>query len=399
MASVDVLLHGARVGVLAHRSELGDATEFRLADEYRTASRRAVLGQVFEESAPDRVWRTTHRIPAWFSNLLPEGRLRDILADQNGVNPERELHLLAALGEDLPGAITVVPSDAAGMADTPLRRPREAVHSDEALRFSLAGLQLKFSIDYDERGLTIPVRGQGGRWIAKLPDPRFAVVPVNEHTLLSWAGASGIEVPVHHLVETSDIAGLPADLAAGRAGQSLILQRFDRSDDGSAIHIEDFAQIKDVVGEHDKYHAANFEGIGAVIHALCGVDDFARYVRRLVFMLLSGNADMHLKNWSIIYPDGRTARLAPAYDLVATRAYEGTSRSLALNFSKTKRFEEIDRNAFLRLARKVDVEPALMSDWFDAAQTEIREQWPNFASALPNDQREALEAHMKGLRI
>ena len=54
---------------------------------------------------------------------------------------------------------------------------------------------------------------------------------------------------------------------------------------------------------------SHYGSIGAVICALCGEDDFRRYMRRLAFMVLSGNADAHLKNWSLLHPDGVNARL------------------------------------------------------------------------------------------
>jgi serine/threonine-protein kinase HipA len=55
------------------------------------------------------------------------------------------------------------------------------------------------------------------------------------------------------------------------------------------------------------------------------------YTRRLVFSALIGNGDMHLKNWSLVYPDQRTPALAPAYDLVSTIPYmrdEDTARTV-----------------------------------------------------------------------
>ena len=55
------------------------------------------------------------------------------------------------------------------------------------------------------------------------------------------------------------------------------------------------------------------------------------FLRRFVFNALIGNADMHLKNWSLIYPDRRAAMLAPAYDFVSTIAYLPDDR-LALTF-------------------------------------------------------------------
>lgn len=104
------------------------------------------------------------RVPPFFANMLPEGHLRTYLAERAGVNPEREFFLLAAMGADLPLAVTV----------TPIDDNREGYHngdttdeggeepSGDALRFSLAGVQLKFSAVMESSGgLTIPAYGIG----------------------------------------------------------------------------------------------------------------------------------------------------------------------------------------------------------------------------------------------
>ncbi|MEQ1507498.1 MAG: HipA domain-containing protein, partial [Myxococcota bacterium] len=191
---------------------------------------------------------------------------------------------------------------------------------------SLAGLQLKFVVERDDRGLTVPARGRGARWILKLPDPRHPRVPENEAALLGWARASGIEVPAVELVDPREVHGLPDGLPT--AEPALLVRRFDRGDDGTRTHLEDFAEM--CIRDRDlKYDRANYETIGKVLVALAE-GDLRAYVRRLVFMVLSGNADLHLKNWSVQYlgPFGRDVRLAPAYDLVPTVVYPGTAAAL-----------------------------------------------------------------------
>ena len=64
------------------------------------------------------------------------------------------------------------------------------------------------------------------------------------------------------------------------------------------------------------------------------------FVRRLVFSVLIGNGDMHLKNWSLLYPDGRTPLLSPAYDFVSTVPYI-PGDSLALSFGGAKSLDGI----------------------------------------------------------
>ena len=79
--------------------------------------------------------------------------------------------------------------------------------------------------------------------------------------------------------------------------------------------------------------------------------DIAEYIRRLTFNALIGNADMHLKNWSLRYPDRRNAQLAPAYDFVATVAYI-KDETAALKFSRTKRFDQFSYDELAHLANR-----------------------------------------------
>ncbi len=139
----------------------------------------------------------TARLPVFFSNLLPEGHLRDYLAARADVKPQREFFLLAVLGADLPGALMVSPMDRRMKT---LHHAADRDHEERvpevALRFSLAGVQLKFSAVMEASGgLTIPAGGMGGSWIVKLPSARFASVPENEYAMLALARAVGIEVP------------------------------------------------------------------------------------------------------------------------------------------------------------------------------------------------------------
>src|SRR5690606_33999253 len=112
-----------------------------------------------------RVRAISRRLPPFFSNLLPEGHLRDYLAGKAGVKRDREFFLMAVLGADLSGAVVVQPVDAAGQDDSPLQAeaPPPDAPADGILRFSLAGVQLKFSAVMETSGgLTIPAQGIGG---------------------------------------------------------------------------------------------------------------------------------------------------------------------------------------------------------------------------------------------
>ena len=117
-------------------------------------------------------------------------------------------------------------------------RKREPV-----LRFSLAGVQLKFSAVMEASGgLTVPAGGMGGSWIVKLPSARFVAVPENEFAMLELARRVGIVVPDNRLVDMAEIKGLPEE-ARAPGGTALAVQRFDRVAGGESVHMEDFAQV------------------------------------------------------------------------------------------------------------------------------------------------------------
>src|SRR5262249_19177136 len=133
---------------------------------------------------------TGRRVLPFFSNLLPEGYLREYLAKRANVNPEREFFLLAVLGADLPGALVIAPFEGEALpAADPHHHHDDARHGDdqqgeEPLRFSLAGVQLKFSgLMEASGGLTIPADGMGGSWIVKLPSATYRAVPENEFAM------------------------------------------------------------------------------------------------------------------------------------------------------------------------------------------------------------------------
>jgi serine/threonine-protein kinase HipA len=391
-----VLLHDKAVGTLSLNRN--DGCEFRLLESYKRAYPRPVLGQSFLDDL-EQVQRSRARVPPWFSNLLPEGPLRELVAKQAGVLSSREFFLLHHLGEDLPGAVRIV-------ADEPLTEPdeEEGAQPEESetpgqWHFSLAGVQLKFSAKRGERGLTIPVSGRGGDWIVKLPDARYLKVPENECATMRWAEASGIAIPELELVDMAEISGLPPETSALRERRALAIRRFDRPAPDQRIHMEDFAQIFGLYPE-EKYRKYNYETLARLIFALTGEAGLDEYIRRLVFVIVSGNGDAHHKNWSLIYPDGIQAELSPAYDLVSTVQYLPNDE-LALNLAKSKRWEDVNINAFRRMARKIGEEEGRMMARVRAAIEAILAAWgePGSDFGYDAEARGMLERHFKRIPL
>ena len=343
-----VNLHGRRIGVINRIG--GDRHLFSFEQDYLDDASRSTLSLSFKGQGGGPVIPTrsvTARLPVFFSNLLPEGHLRDYLAARAGVKPHREFFLLAVLGADLPGALNVAPMEQAA-PPAAHRVEHEGRVPETALRFSLAGVQLKFSALMEATGgLTIPAGGMGGSWIVKLPSGRFPAVPENEYTMMGLARAVGIEVPRTELIDIRDIRDLPADVGT-MPGKALAVQRFDRAAHGETIHMEDFAQVFGLYPE-DKYHHRSYANIAAVLWAETGEAGAYEFFRRLVFSVLIGNADMHLKNWSLLYPDRRSPVLSPGYDFAATLPYIPND-DLALTFGGSRSLHEITTDQVRRFA-------------------------------------------------
>lgn len=336
------------------------------------------------------------KLPPFFANLLPEGELRAYLAARARVKEVRDFPLIALLGGDLPGNVIV---QAEGEGEAPITTKMDADTASRPLKFSLAGVQLKFSaLENAAGGLTIPVSGAGGDWIVKLPSARFPQVPLHESLMLELARHIGIAVPDTRLVDGGSIAGLPHDVALPET-QALALRRFDRTAAGR-VHVEDFAQVFGVY-PHRKYERASSASLGRVIMAESGLPSFLEYVRRLVFTVLIGNGDMHLKNWSLIYRDGRTPALTPAYDLVGTVVYMPAGEQLALSLSGTRDFGAVELAHFRRLADRAAAPQLPVTETVRETVRAFQRVWRegDVAGQLPAGQRERLEEHLGTLEL
>ncbi|MBK8262990.1 MAG: type II toxin-antitoxin system HipA family toxin [Nannocystis sp.] len=400
---LEISLEETPVGRLI-RGEDGQV-RLRFLSSYVEAARRPLLslwylGKLRGPAEPEP------RVPAFFQNLLPDpdGPLRAMVVEAAGARDDQEMRLLAFLGEDLPGAVRVA---AAGeiAGEAPYPPGPQARRLDEApLRFSLAGVQLKFSMVREGKGLTVPASGRGGDWIVKLPDAQFDGVPEAEYTVMQWARACGIEVPELEIVGMAQLSGLPA-ARGSTTGSSLCLavRRFDRGPEGRRIHIEDFAQVfgRAPFQKYNKELPAGARPIGfedlARAVAVYTPDDRREMVRRLVFMALSGNADAHLKNWSFIYRDGRRPRLAPSYDLVPTIAFPGTDDQLALPLFGAASFESVTLASFERLGAALKLPPEQVRMWAREDVARTMDAWASIGG-LEMEVRMAMTRHHARLR-
>lgn len=393
---------------VAHLERRDDGTyALRFLDSYRNLRPRPVLSLYYLDKLRRPVL-TSPGLPPFFANLLPEAGapLRRLIAAAARVREDQDLHLLAHLGEDLPGGVIVRPLDALPDASPPHLELATTPPASNKLRFSLAGVQLKFSVLRHGKSLVLPASGRGGDWIVKLPDLVYPGVPQNEYATMTWARESGIDVPDFDIVTAADLVDIPDRRLFPEGELVFAIRRFDRPAPDRRIHIEDFAQVNGLLpaDKYDELRAVTdrlgYETLANQILTFCGPADLRQFIRRLVFIVLSGNADAHLKNWSLHYPDGRTPHLSPAYDLVATLAYPDTSDQLALPFRGSLAFEHVSLAGVRWLAGKLKLDPDELARWVVEDTARIMDIWSGPPHALPFDldARFRLNDHHRRLR-
>jgi serine/threonine-protein kinase HipA len=383
-----------RVGTLTRDAR--GATAFLVDESYYRTPDRSILSLRWHDIRGEEATRQrlgdrgdkiglNNNLPPWFAGLLPEGALRELVEREMGAGDHGDFDVLARLGAELPGAVVVLPETNVEGAG-PLRLERvagfEAPVPDGIVKFSLAGVQLKFAVDLAGERLTLPVRGGAGRYILKAPAERFPDLPEAEFAAMSLCRASGIDTADVHLVPVSSIDGIPKELLT-HGEHALAVRRFDRTPQGGRVHIEDMAQIIGAVGDR-KYTMANSESVLNIVSRFSTrrLPDVTQAMQRVAADILIGNGDNHLKNWSFIYPDPRAPRLSPAYDIVPTILFMPRDR-LALPFIGKRDFESVSTADFERAGRYLGLRAGEATRAVYTFVDRSLAAWPALISELP----------------
>lgn len=200
---------------------------------------------------------------------------------------------------------------------------------------TVTGVQAKLSLDIargkggEPRRFTIV--GLWGRFILKPQTELYPYLPENEDLTMRMAEAVGIRTVPHSLIRFAD-----GELC-------YITRRIDRESDGSKVAMEDMCQLSERLTE-DKYKGS-YERIAKLIlkYSEAPLLDVVNFWEIVVFSWLTGNADMHLKNFSIYRPSA-VNRMTPAYDLLSTSlVMPNDEEELALTLNgKKKRIKKLD---------------------------------------------------------
>lgn len=403
-------IHGVLVGYLAGFKN--GRNVLSIADTFKNNPERPTFSLITHPNFPNATklmaepWAGNQRLHPVLSNLLPEGSLRELIAQGLKVHVDNEFHILSYLGEDLPGAIEATPMEPEDVPVHLLERVLNTHGKAKAVKFeklsqenkfSLAGVQMKFSMKEKDGRYNLPKGDVLGDWIIKTPSTKHKFVPLNEYTAMSLAGLVGVDVPKIKLVDLDKLDNLP-QINLPDEKKAFAIKRFDRAsidqEKDQRIHMEDFAQIL-VKYPHEKYTSANYENIGKVIYDFSGdgLADAQQFARRLLVNILLANGDAHLKNWSLLYSDKITPRLSPAYDIVTTNVYIENETQYALNLGKTKEWHTVTMAHFQTWADKSGIPWRAIKPHLDDTLSKARELWPEALKALPME-----DAHKDRLR-
>ena len=353
MLQLDVYLEaiGAPIGKLS-RNEMGEVSFRYLADDLAHPISQSL--PVREEPFGDVEAR------GFFDNLLFENELRDQTMQRHGIALSDIVGLLYHLGQDCPGAISVVP-EGAGPGKRPgnLAADYRALTDDEltvimqSLRdhrrmpagsddpSPLAGVQGKLALAVLPDGTyALPKKGSGAptTHILKVPRPVHMRLVDHEHILMDIASNL-----LDHPVSTTKIVG-EGEL------RGLLIARYDRVAEAGKvrrIHQEDFCQALGM-GPQLKYQRDgvlgrmfNAQRVGELIDA-CAAPAQARvaFFEGTIVNLLLGNTDNHAKNHSLLYTSERPV-LAPFYDIVPTLIDDQVTHQLSFDIGQAQMADDI----------------------------------------------------------
>lgn len=300
--------------------------------------------EVREES-----WNVRKVLP-FFSNLLPDGWERRLLAEALNLREGQTLPLLAAVCRDAAGALTILPhgekySEDTGYTGVPEERIERKIRLRDEESFlmwqsgehvTISGAQSKMCFFRESGKWYLPLDNSSTNTIVK-PHREYAE---NEVIVTKLASLCHFSVPQIELVSFED-------------EKTVASSRYDRKD-GRRLHQVDMCQTAGILPEN-KYECDGSPGVRDVCDMIVRYssspgDDIREFRRMLIFNFLTGNADAHARNFSLIYSeDMKSIRLSPFYDLVSTSIYPEFDRNLSMKIGKRRNMDTISREDFLSL--------------------------------------------------
>ncbi len=247
---------------------------------------------------------------------------------------------------------------------------------------TVTGVQAKLSLHLESpEGKRAPKRftivGLWGGYILKPPTAQYKQLPEVEDLTMHLAQIAKIDVVPHCLIRLQN------------GSLAYITKRIDRNKKNK-LHMEDMCQLTERLTE-DKYHGSYEQIAKAIVKYSSNPGlDVVNFFEQVLFSFLTGNADMHLKNFSLILKPGVGNVIAPAYDLVATALVNPADKedlALTLNGKKKK----ITQNDFIAAFRTLNLDPKQQENIF-RKMISAKTGWMDFIgiSFLSDDFKELL---------
>ena len=244
-------------------------------------------------------------------------------------------------------------------------------------RTSLTGVQPKLSLHLNEHegSQRLTIVGLWGNFICKPQTVRLEQMPETEDLTMHLAELARIDVVPHTLMRMADNS------------LCYLTKRIDRSSTGEKVAMEDMCQLTERLTEY-KYKGS-YEQIAKAIRKYSSVPklDLVNYWEQVLFSWITGNADMHLKNFSLYSQQKGIYTLTPAYDLLSTAlVMPEDTEELALTLNGKKR--KIKTTDFIEVMRASGLEDKVITNLFNKF-LKVQDKWMEFIdiSFLPDDMK------------
>lgn len=354
---------------------------------------------------------TPEKTKNYFEGLLPEGFLKMTVAQRMRTDESDYLSILAGLGRECLGAITITDVNDVDVSPSyerlSMEQIRELAREGATLsvqlvtkaHLSLAGASGKVGLYFnpDDLAWYVPLGNAPSTHIVKQSHVRLESIVANEQLALTTAGLLGITVPESHIINTGD---------AHEDEVLFATKRYDRKLDPNhdvrisglpvpiRLHQEDFAQAMSIAAinkyetivrtsENTDHMRRMFDIVKQ--HSSNPIEDQIKLWDIIVFDYLIGNTDNHIKNLSLIYGENlKTIRLAPAYDIISTIIYEDSSREMAFNIGGEYEIDKLTRDHFIEAAKICGLGEKVAMSRFDTMSS-------NFENALDEATKELTE--------
>jgi len=306
----------------------------------------------------------------FFANLLPEEKIRAVIARNLGISLNNDYGLLERIGGDCAGAVSLYPENgepkrelgryrllspdelAAIIRELP-QRPLLA--GEKGLRLSLAGAQKKLPVFFDDEHFYLGYGALPSNYIIKPAIEDLDSTVENEAFCMALAHEVGLEVPRSFIHQHEDT-------------RVFVVKRYDRvtkADETKRLHQEDFCQALGIPPEF-KYETEGGPSLAACFNlvrqrSIRSGKDVLSLLNWVIFNYLIGNSDAHGKNISLLLlPEG--PMLAPFYDLLSTRIYAhyGLAEGLAMKIGGENDPGAIQKKHWELFAEEVGIKPRLV---------------------------------------